>query len=73
MATPIQTIKKEQLTEEQIKEQKLENLKQLLSENEETVNELFTIMKDLNDIGALQAVTKLLEAKKTLFISYLVR
>ena len=64
MAAPIQTIKKEQLTEEQLKEQKLENLKQLLSENEEAVNEVFAIMKDLNNMGALQAVTKLLEAKE---------
>lgn len=64
MATPINTIKKQQLTEEQLKEQKLENLKQLLSENEDTVNQVFTIMAELNDIGALEAATKLLEAKE---------
>lgn len=64
MAAPIKTIKKQQLTEEQIKEQKLENLKQLLSENEDTVNQVFTIMAELNDIGALEAATKLLEAKE---------
>ena len=64
MAAPIKTIKKQQLTEEQLKEQKLENLKQLLSENEDTVNQVFTIMAELNDIGALEAATKLLEAKE---------
>ena len=51
-------------TEEQLKEEKLENLKQLLSENEEMVNQVFTIMAELNDIGALEAATKLLEAKE---------
>ncbi|WP_421662149.1 DUF1641 domain-containing protein [Lysinibacillus telephonicus] len=64
MAAPISTVKKQQLTEEQIKEQKLENLKQLLSENEDTINEIFSILGDLNAIGALEAVTKLLEAKE---------
>lgn len=64
MAAPITTIKKIQLTEEQIKEQKLENLKQLLSENEDMVNQVFTIMAELNDIGALEAASKLIEAKE---------
>lgn len=64
MAAPISTIKKQQLTEEQIKEQKIENLKQVLSENEDAVNEIFTIMAELNSIGALEAVTKILEAKE---------
>ena len=64
MAVPIGTIKKQQLTEEQIKEQKLENLKQLLSDNEDTVNQVFTLMAELNDIGALEAAAKLLEAKE---------
>ena len=64
MAAPITTIKKQQLTEEQLKEQKLENLKQLLSENEEMVNQVFTIMAELNDIGALEAASKLIEAKE---------
>ncbi|GLC87023.1 DUF1641 domain-containing protein [Lysinibacillus piscis] len=64
MAKPITTIKKETFTEEQLKEQKLENLKQLLAENEDTVNQLFTIMTELHDIGALEAANKLLEAKE---------
>jgi len=64
MAVPITGIKKQQLTEEQLKEQKLDNLKELLSENEETVNQVFSIMAELNDIGALEAAMKLLEAKE---------
>ncbi|MEY2366956.1 DUF1641 domain-containing protein [Lysinibacillus capsici] len=64
MAVPITGIKKQQLTEEQLKEQKLDNLKELLSENEEAVNQVFRIMAELNDIGALEAAMKLLEAKE---------
>ncbi len=64
MAVPITNIRKQQLTDEQLKEQKLDNLKQLLSDHEEAVNQVFTIMAELNDIGALEAATKLLEAKE---------
>lgn len=64
MAVPITSIKKHQLTEEQLKEQKLDNFKKLLSDHEEAVNQVFTIMAELNDIGALEAATKLLEAKE---------
>lgn len=64
MAVPITGIKKQQLSEEQLKEQKLDNLKELLSENEEAVNQVFSIMAELNDIGALEAAMKLLEAKE---------
>lgn len=64
MAVPITGIKKQQLTEEQLKEQKLYNLKELLSENEEAVNQVFSIMAELNEIGALEAAMKLLEAKE---------
>ncbi|KOY83364.1 DUF1641 domain-containing protein [Lysinibacillus macroides] len=64
MAVPITKIKKQPFTEEQLKEQKLANLQQLLSDNEETVNQVFSIMAELNDIGALEAAMKLLEAKE---------
>ena len=60
---PLQALK-QQLTEEQLKEQKLDNLKELLSENEEAVNQVFSIMAELNEIGALEAAMKLLEAKE---------
>ncbi|WP_203362599.1 DUF1641 domain-containing protein [Bacillus sp. REN10] len=64
MAAPITTIQKQQLTEEQIKEQKLEDLKTLLSENEEALNQIFSIVGELNNVGALEAATKLLQAKE---------
>ncbi|OZI10794.1 hypothetical protein CEW92_15305 [Bacillaceae bacterium SAS-127] len=64
MAAPITTIQKQQLTEEQMKEQKLEDLKALLSENEEALNQIFSIVGELNKVGALEAATKLLQAKE---------
>lgn len=64
MAEPITSIKKQQVTDEQLKEQKLDNLKQLLSEQEEAVQQVLHIMAELNDIGALEAAMKLLEAKE---------
>ncbi len=64
MAEPITSIKKQQVTDEQLKEQKLDNLKQLLSEQEEAVNQVLLIMAELNHIGALEAAMKLLEAKE---------
>ncbi|HEY9570479.1 MAG TPA: DUF1641 domain-containing protein [Metalysinibacillus sp.] len=64
MAAPISKIVKEQLSEEQIKDQKLENLKHLLAENEQALNQVFTIVSELNDMGALEAATKMVEAKE---------
>lgn len=64
MATPITTIKKEVLTDEQIAAQKLEELKALVTDNEQAVAQIFSIMAELNDIGALEAVTKMLQAKE---------
>ena len=64
MASPINTIRKQQLTEKQIMEQNLDNLKLLLSENQDTINQLFSILNELNNIGALEAASKLLEAKE---------
>ncbi|OEC01980.1 hypothetical protein GY31_11460 [Lysinibacillus sphaericus] len=64
MAEPITSIKKQQVTDEQLKEQKLDNLKQLLSEQEEAVQQVLHIIAELNDIGALEAAMKLLEAKE---------
>ncbi|WP_042471389.1 DUF1641 domain-containing protein [Bacillus ndiopicus] len=64
MAKLISTIKKEQLTEEQLQAQKLEDLKRLVTDNEEAVTQIFTILTELNDIGALEAASKLIEAKE---------
>nr|WP_195891648.1 DUF1641 domain-containing protein [Bacillus ndiopicus] len=64
LAKLISTIKKEQLTEEQLQAQKLEDLKRLVTDNEEAVTQIFTILTELNDIGALEAASKLIEAKE---------
>lgn len=64
MAKLISTIKKEELTTEQLQAQKLEDLKQLVANNEDAVKQIFTILTELNDIGALEAASKLIEAKE---------
>lgn len=64
MATPITKIKKEVLTDEKIAAQKLEELKTLVTDNEQAVAQIFSIMAELNDVGALEAVTKMLQAKE---------
>ena len=63
MAVPITGIKTT-INGRTTKGTKLDNLKELLSENEEAVNQVFSIMAELNEIGALEAAMKLLEAKE---------
>ena len=64
MAAPINTIKKQVLTEEQVTEQKLENLKQLVSENDSAIQQIMQLIGELDSIGALDAANKMLEAKE---------
>lgn len=64
MAAPIKTIQKHELTEEEIKQQKLEDLKELLANNEEALNQMFHIVGELNDIGMLEAANSMLKAKE---------
>lgn len=56
MAAPIKMIQKQELTEEEIKQQKLDDLKELLANNEDALNQMFNIVGELNDIGMLEAV-----------------
>ena len=44
MAAPIKMIQKQELTEEEIKQQKLDDLKELLANNEEALNQMFNIV-----------------------------
>ncbi len=44
MAAPIKMIQKQELTEEEIKQQKLDDLKELLTNNEEALNQMFNIV-----------------------------
>ncbi|MGE7938370.1 DUF1641 domain-containing protein [Bacillus paramycoides] len=64
MAVPIQAIEKQELTEEEIKQQKLEDLKELLANNEDALNQMFNIVGELNDIGMLEAANSMLKAKE---------
>ncbi len=64
MVAPIKTIQKHELTEEEIKQQKLEDLKELLANNEEALNQMFHIVGELNDIGMLEATNSMLKAKE---------
>ncbi|PEB56087.1 hypothetical protein CON65_23450 [Bacillus pseudomycoides] len=64
MAAPIKAIQKQELTEEEQKQQKLEDLKALLVDNEEALNQMFNIVGELNDIGMLEAANSMLKAKE---------
>lgn len=64
MAAPITNVKKQQVTQEQIAEQKLNDLKDLLTDNDQALQQIFSIVSDLKDIGALDAVNKMLAAKE---------
>ncbi|KFN02874.1 DUF1641 domain-containing protein [Bacillus clarus] len=64
MAAPIKAIQKQELTEEEQKQQKLEDLKLLLANNEEALNQMFNIVGELNDIGVLEAANSMLKAKE---------
>ncbi|EEM05879.1 MULTISPECIES: DUF1641 domain-containing protein [Bacillus] len=64
MAAPIKAIQKQGLTEEEQKQQKLEDLKELLANNEEALNQMFNIVGELNDIGMLEAANSMLKAKE---------
>jgi uncharacterized protein YjgD (DUF1641 family) len=64
MAAPIKAIQKQELTEEEQKQQKLEDLKALLANNEEALNQMFNIVGELNDIGMLEAANSMLKAKE---------
>jgi uncharacterized protein YjgD (DUF1641 family) len=64
MAAPIKAIQKQVWTDEELKQQKLEDLKTLLTDNEEALNKILDIVGELNDIGVLEAVNAMLQAKE---------
>jgi uncharacterized protein YjgD (DUF1641 family) len=63
MAQPIAFIKKNVGTQEEQQQQKLEELKVLLSENDDALNKMLGIVGELNDIGVLEAAQSMLQAK----------
>ncbi|MBQ0138073.1 MAG: DUF1641 domain-containing protein [Kurthia sp.] len=64
MAAPINSIKKQLLTEEEYTAQKLDSLKKLVSENDSAVAQILSLIGELDSIGALEAANKMLEAKE---------
>jgi uncharacterized protein YjgD (DUF1641 family) len=64
MAAPIKAIQKQVWTDEELKQQKLEDLKTLLTDNEVALNKILDIVGELNDIGVLEAVNAMLQAKE---------
>lgn len=64
MASPITEIQKETKTEEQLKAEKLEELKTLFAENEEAVAKTMSIMAELNSLGIFDAAGYMLQAKE---------
>ncbi|WP_435002320.1 DUF1641 domain-containing protein [Bacillus atrophaeus] len=64
MAIPISTIQKETKTEEQVKLEKLEELKALLAENEDSVSKTMKLMGELNSLGLFDAANSMLQAKE---------
>lgn len=64
MAAPIKMIQKQELTEEEVKQQKLDDVKELLANNEDALNQMFNIVGELNDIGMLEAANSMLKAKE---------
>jgi uncharacterized protein YjgD (DUF1641 family) len=64
LAAPISAIKKHELTDEQKKQQKLEDLTTLLSEHDEALNKIMGIVGELNDLGVLEAANAMLQAKE---------
>ncbi|MGE7778521.1 DUF1641 domain-containing protein [Peribacillus sp. NPDC097264] len=63
MAAPITEIHNP-ITEEEIKLQKIEELKMLVTDNEEMLNSVFNILGELNDCGVLDAATSMLRGKE---------
>ncbi|MGB3567336.1 MAG: DUF1641 domain-containing protein [Priestia megaterium] len=64
MAQPITEIKKPLLSEEEEKQQKLEDLTSLLADNEEALNRILGIVGELNDMGVLEAADSMIQAKE---------
>ncbi|KHD85555.1 DUF1641 domain-containing protein [Heyndrickxia ginsengihumi] len=63
MAAPITEIHRHEPTEEEIKQQKLEELKDLVADHEDALNNIFKLIGEVNDIGVLEAANSMIQAK----------
>lgn len=66
MAIPITTIKKKELTSEEIKRQKLDELQSLIAEQDQVFNKILEITGDLDDAGIFDALKAMVKAKDEL-------
>jgi uncharacterized protein YjgD (DUF1641 family) len=64
MAKPISIIKKEELTEEQIKSQSLESILSEVAQNKDSLLETLQLLQELHDSGILDALNSLVKAKE---------
>ncbi|MEK4024321.1 DUF1641 domain-containing protein [Mammaliicoccus sciuri] len=64
MATPITSIKQTERTEIEVQEEKLAELQKLLAEQEDSIQKIMEITGELHDIGALDALQAMLQAKE---------
>ncbi|WP_153731379.1 DUF1641 domain-containing protein [Sporosarcina obsidiansis] len=64
MATPITSIKRTERTEMEIQQEKLSELQKLLAEQENSIQKIMEITGELHDIGALDALQAMLQAKE---------
>lgn len=64
MAAPITSIKRTELTEMEIQQEKLAELQKMIAEQEESLQKIMEITGELHDIGALDALQAMLQAKE---------
>lgn len=63
MAKPIHIVRKRILTDEEIKQQSLDQLTDQLADSEEALHKTLAIVRELHESGMLEAVESLLKAK----------
>ncbi len=66
MAIPITTIKKKELTAEESKRQKLDELQSLIAEQDHVINKILEITGELDDAGVFDALKAMVKAKDEL-------
>ncbi|HJF32064.1 MAG TPA: DUF1641 domain-containing protein [Sporosarcina psychrophila] len=63
MAVPITSIKKKELTQEEIKQKKLKELQSLIAEQEQALNKILEITGELDGAGVFDALKAMIKAK----------
>lgn len=66
MAIPITSIKLNELSPEEIKQQKLAELQSLIAEQDQAINKILAITGELDDAGIFDALQAMVKAKENL-------